>query len=91
MLHRYSGEKLRNLRTRALLTQMQVVEITGIAEATIHRLEHEIGRPQTKTLETLLNLYAVRIQRFEKMERIWENKENTNVNGSVHSQANSRQ
>ena len=89
MLHHYSGEKLRSLRKRALLTQMQVVEITGIAEATIHRLEKEIGRPQTKTLETLLNLYTVRIQRFEKMERIWDHKETQN--GSVHSQAIGRQ
>ena len=88
MLHRYSGEKLRSLRNRALLTQMQVVEMTGIAEATIHRLEKEIGRPQTKTLETLLNLYTIRIQRFEKMEKIWDAKENQN--GSIHSQAVSR-
>jgi transcriptional regulator with XRE-family HTH domain len=71
MLNVYSGTKLRNLRKRALLTQMQVVELTGVSETTIHYLEHGLRRPQTQTLEKLLNLYAIRISRLEKMERIW--------------------
>jgi transcriptional regulator with XRE-family HTH domain len=71
MLNAYPGKKLRNLRRRANLTQMQVVELTGVSETTIHYLEHGLRRPQTKTLEKLLNLYAIRITRLEKMERIW--------------------
>lgn len=71
MLNLYPGKKLRNLRKRANLTQMQVVELTGISETTINYLEHGRRRPQTATLETLLNLYAIRITRLEKMERIW--------------------
>lgn len=71
MLNSYPGSKLRNLRKRALLTQMQVVELTGICETTIHYLEHNIRRPQTRTLDKLLNLYAIRISRLEKMEHLW--------------------
>ena len=71
MLNAYPGKKLRNLRRRANLTQMQVVELTGVSETTIHYLEHDLRKPQTATLEKLLNLYAIRITRLEKMERIW--------------------
>jgi transcriptional regulator with XRE-family HTH domain len=71
MLNEYPGHKLRNLRKRANLTQMQVVKLTGVSETTIHYLEHDLRRPQTQTLEKLLNLYAIRITRLEKMERIW--------------------
>lgn len=71
MLNAYPGKKLRNLRKRANLTQMQVVKLTGVSETTIHYLEHDLRKPQTHTLEKLLNLYAIRITRLEKMERIW--------------------
>jgi transcriptional regulator with XRE-family HTH domain len=71
MLNRYPGSKLRNLRKRALLTQMQVVELTGVSETTIHYLEHDLRLPQTQTLNKLLNLYALRIQRLEHMEQIF--------------------
>jgi transcriptional regulator with XRE-family HTH domain len=71
MLNAYPGKKLRNLRRRANLTQMQVVNLTGVSETTIHYLEHDLRKPQTATLEKLLNLYAIRITRLEKMERIW--------------------
>jgi hypothetical protein len=50
---------------------MQVVKLTGVSETTIHYLEHGLRKPQTQTLEKLLNLYAIRITRLEKMERIW--------------------
>ncbi|MDE2099401.1 MAG: helix-turn-helix domain-containing protein [Patescibacteria group bacterium] len=71
MLNSYPGKKLRNLRHRANLTQMQVVKLTGISETTIHYLEHGLRRPRTQTLERLLNLYAIRITRIEKLEKIW--------------------
>lgn len=71
MLNEYPGSKLRNLRKRALLTQMQVVEMTGISETTIHYLEHDLRKPQSKTLSTLLDLYSIRIARLDKMERVW--------------------
>lgn len=71
MISSYPGPKLRNLRKRANLTQKQVVELTGISETTIHYLEHGIRRPQTSTLDKLLNLYAIRIKRLENLDRIW--------------------
>ena len=71
MLNVYSGAKLRNLRKRALLTQMDVVDLTGISETTIHYLEHDLRRPQSHTLDKLLNLYAIRIARLEKMDQMW--------------------
>ena len=56
MLQSYSGEKLKSLRKRAMLTQMQVVELTGVSEGTICYLEKGVRIPQTKTLEKLLSL-----------------------------------
>lgn len=54
-----------------MLTQVQVVELTGISETTIHYLEHGLRKPQTGTLQKLLNLYAIRIKRVEKLDQIW--------------------
>jgi transcriptional regulator with XRE-family HTH domain len=50
---------------------MQVVKLTGVSGTTIHCLEHDSRRPQTRTLEKLLNLYALRITRLERMEHVW--------------------
>jgi transcriptional regulator with XRE-family HTH domain len=71
MLNVYPGAKLRNLRKRALLTQMDVVDLTGISETTIHYLEHDLRRPQSHTLDKLLSLYSIRITRLEKMDQMW--------------------
>ena len=59
MLQDYSGPRLKQLRKRARLTQMQVVKETGVSEATICYLERGDRKPQSKTLEKLLSLYAI--------------------------------
>ena len=71
MLNRYPGAKLRNLRRRAMLTQVEVVNLTGIAESTLYYLERGSRRAQSATLKTLLTLYSVHISRLEHMERLW--------------------
>jgi transcriptional regulator with XRE-family HTH domain len=72
MLQEYPGPKLRELRKRARLTQMQVVELTGVSEATICYLERGDRRPQSRTLEKLLNLYAIRIQYWKNLDKVFK-------------------
>src|SRR5271166_961717 len=67
----YTGEKLKDLRKRARLSQMQVVALTGVTETTIHNAEHNKRRPQNATLEKLLNLYAIRIAKYERLSKVW--------------------
>lgn len=57
-LRRLAAE-LRALRKSSGLTRDEVVERTGINVATLYRIEHARVRPQTRTLRTLLSLYAV--------------------------------
>jgi transcriptional regulator with XRE-family HTH domain len=57
-LRRLAAE-LRSLRAATGLTRETVVERTGINAATLYRIEHGRVRPQTRTLRTLLDLYAV--------------------------------
>src|SRR6185437_12681407 len=76
VLHDYSGERLRSLRKKAMLTQMQVVQRTGVCEATLYNVEKGVRRPQTRTLEKLLSLYAIRIQYWKNANKVFE--ENTN-------------
>lgn len=71
MLTDYPGHKLKALRKRAHLTQEQVNELTGISIATLCYLERGKRSPQTATLEKLLNLYAIRIRKFEHLEQTW--------------------
>ena len=87
MHHDYSGERLKALRKRAMLTQKQVVELTGITSMTIYNLENGKRRPYTRTLEKLLNLYAIRIQYWKNANKVFE--ENTN-GGSLSTQATQR-
>lgn len=70
MLAEYSGQRLKQLRRSARLTQMQVVEMTGVSEATLCYLEN--GRRQAKggTLNKLLKCYAKRIREIQKLEKI---------------------
>jgi len=56
-LRRLAAE-LRALRASSGLTQDEVAERTGINAATLYRIEHARVRPQTRTLLTLLALYA---------------------------------
>jgi transcriptional regulator with XRE-family HTH domain len=72
MIHPYSPEHLRSLRQRALMSQREVERSTGISDSTIHYLEHGLRKPQTRTLDRLLMLYATRISRLERVEKVWE-------------------
>jgi transcriptional regulator with XRE-family HTH domain len=76
MLHDYSGERLRALRRKALMTQREVHGETGVSLMTLYFVEKGIRRPQTRTLDKLLSLYAVRIQRLKNMNRLFEDKFN---------------
>lgn len=57
-LRRLAAE-LKRLRAAAKLTREQVETETGIVVGTLYRLEFAKGRPQKRTLLTLLDLYGV--------------------------------
>ncbi len=72
MLHTApSPERLRALRRRALLTQRDVRDVTGIAQRTVSELECGRRKPQTETLRRLLSLYDINIRRWERTEVTW--------------------
>ena len=79
MLHRYPGKLLRELRKRALLSCEDVNRLTGISRMTLWRLERDKGRPQTTTLNKLLQIYGITINRLERLETIWANVAETGV------------
>lgn len=51
--------ELRGLRATAGLSREDVVERTGVNVATLYRIEHGRVRPQTRTLQALLQAYGV--------------------------------
>src|SRR5712691_11735508 len=57
-LRRLASE-LRRLRAGAELTREDVSDRTGIDRATLYRIETARARPQTRTLQALLDLYGV--------------------------------
>lgn len=63
------GIKLLELREAAKLTSTDVYKRTGIARATLHRLETAETSPQPRTLKTLLALYKVDPQEAAELER----------------------
>ena len=65
MVHRYSGELLRELCTRSHLTQRHVESSTGISKSTVH-----YGLQEPLTLERLLTLYSHRMQDIEHHEKM---------------------
>jgi transcriptional regulator with XRE-family HTH domain len=71
MLSSYPPAKIKALRKRAMLSQMQVVELTGVTETTLKNWESGRRRPQTEKLEKVLNLYAIKIQKLEHYDQIW--------------------
>ena len=71
MLHRFQAERLRELRKRAFLSQLDVERLTGIGQATISRIESGVNRPQCSTLHRLLNIYAIHISKLERLETAW--------------------
>jgi hypothetical protein len=48
-----------------------VKELTGVHISTIQYLEYSQRRPQTATLDKLLNLYAMRIKKLEHYDQLW--------------------
>src|SRR6185437_4353187 len=84
MLADYSGQRLKQLRRAARLTQMQVVKQAGVSEATLCYLEKGERRPQSGTLQKLRTLYAQRIQYWEGLDRVLNGE--THAEGKIDSQ-----
>src|SRR5271156_2440494 len=72
MYTNYPPDKLKTLRIRALLTQSDVHSLTGLSFVSLIKAEKGRSRLQKRNLDKLLTLYATRIARLEKMERIWD-------------------
>src|SRR5271154_2342045 len=72
MYTNYPPDKLKTLRIRALLTQSDVHSLTGLSFVSLIKAEKGRSRLQKRNLDKLLTLYATRIQRLEKIERIWD-------------------
>lgn len=51
------GNTIKNIRQQLKLTQKEVIELTGISENTIRRLENGIGLPKQETLDLLSVVY----------------------------------
>jgi transcriptional regulator with XRE-family HTH domain len=78
----FTGSRLRDLRVRARLSQLKVVELTGIAESTLCYLEHGKRKAQAGTLEKLIGLYVQKIRYWDAISRELE----VNHVGTVNSQ-----
>jgi DNA-binding XRE family transcriptional regulator len=68
----YPAHKIKDLRKRALLTQLDVQSLIGLSPESMRRIENGISRPRKKTLDKLLTLFSTRISRLESMERIFD-------------------
>jgi transcriptional regulator with XRE-family HTH domain len=55
----YIGDKLRDLRKRALLTQEQLAERSGVAISTVIRIERNQVEPQGRTIRKLAEALGV--------------------------------
>jgi len=49
----YIGEKLREVRTRRLLTQDELAEKAGVSQSTIANIERDNVEPQFRTIRKL--------------------------------------
>ena len=49
----YIGEKLREVRTRRLLTQVELAEKAGVSQSTIANIERDNAEPQFRTIRKL--------------------------------------
>ena len=56
----FQPEKLRDARTRALLSQRDLAELTGVGPVTISRIESGIQRPRPSTLRKIAKALGVR-------------------------------
>ena len=55
----YLGDKLRETRKRALLTQQQLAEKSGVGVTTIIRIERNQVEPQARTIRRLAEALSV--------------------------------
>ena len=55
----YIGHRLRDLRKRALLTQEQLAERSGVAISTVIRIERNQVEPQGRTIRKLAEALGV--------------------------------
>lgn len=74
MDRKYTGPELLALRKRALLSQKEVVKLTGVTEPTIAYLEMGRTKPHGGTILKLLSLYAERIQKLEDIYGVLDGK-----------------
>ena len=49
----YIGEKLREVRTRRLLTQDELADKAGVSQSTIANIERDNAEPQFRTIRKL--------------------------------------
>ncbi len=62
----YIGDRLRDLRKRALLTQEQLAERSGVAISTVIRIERNQVEPQGRTIRKLAEALGVEPQELVK-------------------------
>jgi transcriptional regulator with XRE-family HTH domain len=53
------GKRLREIREAKFITQAELSEMTGIAEATISRIEHGLQSPRISTIRKLAKALEV--------------------------------
>ncbi len=49
----YIGEKLREIRTRRLLTQVELADKAGVSQSTVANIERDNAEPQFRTIRKL--------------------------------------
>ncbi len=55
----YIGEKLRDIRTRRLLTQDELAEKASVSQSTIANIERNNAEPQFRTIRKLAKALAI--------------------------------
>lgn len=64
-----TGDRIKELRTRRLMTQEELAEKTGLAAATLSRIENNLHSPSISTLKALtkaLDVDVTEIVDFDK-------------------------
>ena len=64
-----TGDRIKELRMKRLLTQEELAEMTGIAAATLSRIENNLHSPSISTLKALTQALDVEITEIIDFER----------------------
>jgi transcriptional regulator with XRE-family HTH domain len=64
----YIGDRLRDLRKRALLTQRELADKSGVGVTTIIRIERNQVEPHGRTIRRLAEALGVAPEELVKME-----------------------